>query len=62
MNKILKALERKEKITVLYHGKAKGVILPVGYKNNKKIKDQAFFGMLSDEMKPVKEIMDDVRE
>jgi len=28
MNDILKALERNEEVTVLYHGKVKGVIVP----------------------------------
>jgi len=29
MNEVIKALERNETVTVLYHGKEKGVITPV---------------------------------
>jgi len=42
---ILKALDRNESVTVLYHGKIKGVIRPVREKSELKIKDHPFFGM-----------------
>jgi hypothetical protein len=61
MNKILKALNRKEKVTVLYHGKPKGIIFPIGNKDNKKIKDHPFFGMYSKDKKSVIEQMKDLR-
>ena len=44
-NDILKALDRNESVTVLYHGKVKGVIKPVREKSELKIKDHPFFGM-----------------
>lgn len=44
-NDILKALERNESVTVLYHGKIKGVIKPAREKAKSKIKDHPFFGM-----------------
>ncbi len=47
MSDVLKALERNEKITVLYHGKVKGVIVPAGREQHKKITDHPFFGMSS---------------
>ncbi len=43
---ILKALERNESVTVLYHGKVRGVIKPVKEKTLTKVEDHPFFGML----------------
>ena len=48
MNDILKALDRNEEVTVLYHGKVKGVIVPAKKGHNKKMTDHPFFGMLSE--------------
>ncbi|MBL4824330.1 MAG: type II toxin-antitoxin system Phd/YefM family antitoxin [SAR324 cluster bacterium] len=42
---ILKALDRNESVTVLYHGKVKGIIKPAGVKKGTNIKDHPFFGM-----------------
>ena len=42
---ILKALDRNESVTVLYHGKVKGIIKPVKEKSQSKVKDHPFFGM-----------------
>ena len=44
-NEILKALDRNESVTVLYHGKIKGVIKPVKELSELSIKDHPFFGM-----------------
>lgn len=46
MKDVLKALDRKEEVTILYHGKVKGVIVPVNNKKKNKVKDHPFFGML----------------
>ncbi|MEK6766582.1 MAG: type II toxin-antitoxin system Phd/YefM family antitoxin [Planctomycetota bacterium] len=48
MKDVLKALDRKEEVTILYHGKVTGVIVPVNNKKYKKVKDHPFFGMLKD--------------
>ncbi len=45
MNDILKALNRNEAVTVLYHGKTKAIIVPAKGQVLKKIKDHPFFGM-----------------
>lgn len=45
MNDVLKALDRNEKVTVLYRGKVKGVITPPAKKQHLKITDHPFFGM-----------------
>ncbi|MGD8844816.1 MAG: hypothetical protein PVJ84_08170 [Desulfobacteraceae bacterium] len=47
MNDVLKALDRNEKVTVLYRGKVKGVLIPSGEKKQMKITDHPFFGMSS---------------
>ncbi len=56
----LKALDRKEEVTILYHGKVKGVIPPVDNKK-KKIKDHPFFGMLKSSDVSVEEEMQNLR-
>ena len=43
---ILKALERNESVTVLYHGKVRGVITPVNTRTEAKVRDHGFFGMI----------------
>lgn len=63
MNDVLKALDRNEKVTVLYHGKVKGIIVPVNRKEQGKIMDHPFFGMLSGENDiATMDIINDLRE
>ena len=63
MNDVLKALDRSEKVTVLFHGKVKGIIVPVNRKEQDKIMDHPFFGMLSGENdKTTLDIVNDLRE
>ncbi len=45
MNDVLKALDRHEKVTVLYRGKVKGILSPPEKKTNLKITSHPFFGM-----------------
>ena len=46
MNDVLKALERNEKVTILYRGKPKGLIIPFKKDNSQqKLKDHPFYGM-----------------
>ena len=61
MKDVLKALDRKEKVTILYRGKVKGVIVPVNNKKYKKVKDHPLFGMLKDDNVSVSEEMQDLR-
>ena len=61
MNDVLKALDRNEKVTVLYRGKVKGVLVPSGEKKHLKIAEHPFFGMSSQETKKsVSNLMDDL--
>ena len=66
MNDVLKALERNEKVSVLYRGKVKGVLVPSSTVSKgdkkKKISEHPFFGMaLPDSDKSVAEEMDELR-
>ena len=62
MNDVLKALERNERVTVLYRGKIKGILIPSGGKKQMKITDHPFFGMSSRlGKKSVLDDMDDLR-
>tara|TARA_Y100000031_G_C8153361_1_gene353432 strand:- start:539 stop:778 length:240 start_codon:yes stop_codon:yes gene_type:complete len=59
MNDVLKALDRNEKIKILYHGKVKGIIMPVTNKEYKKVEDHPFFGMSKNNEKSV---LDELKE
>ena len=63
MNDVLKALDRNEKVTVLYRGKVKGTIIPSEKKTQqKKIADHPFFGMSSNMEKiSVEDVIDNLR-
>jgi len=62
MKDVLKALDRNEKITVFYHGKAKGIIMPAEHEKLKKVKDHPFFGMSKNEEKSVSDEVCRLRE
>ncbi len=49
MNDVLKALDRNEDVTILYHGKIKGVISSHSQVASKKITEHAFFNMSNSE-------------
>ncbi len=59
---ILKALERNESVTVLYHGKVRGVINPVKEKSVTKVKDHPFFGMTGKSEGTVLEQLENLRK
>lgn len=60
MNDVLKALDRNEKVTVLYRGKVKGILIPPGEKKYIKITDHPFFGMSSQVRK--KSVLDEMAD
>ncbi len=45
MKDVLKALDRNEEVSILYHGKLKGTIRPAQRTNIVKVRDHAFFNM-----------------
>ena len=59
---ILEALERNEEVTVLYHGKVKGVIKPARKTKKQKVVEHPFFGMHESEPKSVDSVMDELRK
>jgi hypothetical protein len=61
MKQVLHALEQNERITILCHGKEKGVLIP--RRNEKKIpvKDHPFFAMNKKEKKSVEKQMEEIR-
>lgn len=59
---ILQALDRNESVTILYHGKVKGVIKPAREKTRLKIKDHPFFGMHQDSEESVLDELENLRK
>ncbi len=59
---ILKALDRNESVTVLYHGKIKGIIKPAREKSVLKVKDHPFFGMHRNPKETVLGELDNLRK
>jgi len=45
MNDVLKALDRNEDVSILYHGKVKGIITSSSKKTNRRVSDHPFFKM-----------------
>ena len=43
MSEVLKALERKERVEIVYRGKPKGVIVPVHEHSRKSVKEHPLF-------------------
>ena len=60
MNEILKAIDRNEEVTILYHGKVKGVIKPKISRARRRISDHPFFNMCPSK-ETVDEVMDNLR-
>jgi len=61
MTEVLKALDRGEKVTLLYHGKVKGTIIPEAKGLGISAVDHPFFGMVKKKTKTVAREMDALR-
>lgn len=61
MSEVLKALERKERVEIVYRGKPKGVIVPVHEHSRKSVKEHPLFGSLAGEKKSVSDVMRGLR-
>jgi len=61
MSNVLKALDRNEVVTILYHGKEKGIITPIKKSIKKAITDHPFFGMKAGEEESVEDAMKRIR-
>ncbi len=60
--KILKALENRESVVVLYHGKPKGMLIPMPGDNRVRVCNHMFFGMRSKEKRSVLSVMNTLRK
>ena len=60
MNDVLKALDRNEDVSILYHGKLKGVLKAQTSRTQHKMMDHPFFNM-NTSTKPVEQEMDSLR-
>ena len=60
MNEVLKALDRNEKVSILYHGKLKGIITTSAEARGAKVAKHPFFNMRKG-AKSVEEEMDKLR-
>ena len=60
MKEILKAIDRHEEVTILYHGKVKGVIKPKVSSRNRRISEHPFFNMYQSK-KAVNDVIADLR-
>jgi hypothetical protein len=59
---ILQALDRRETVDLMYHGKLKGRIVPAATKRSaKSLREHPFFGMGKDDTRPVQQIVDELR-
>ncbi|MSM41034.1 MAG: type II toxin-antitoxin system Phd/YefM family antitoxin [Geobacter sp.] len=54
---ILAALDNREQITILYHGKPKGTIIPLDDSTAGKVCDHEFFNMYARDTEPVEDVM-----
>jgi antitoxin (DNA-binding transcriptional repressor) of toxin-antitoxin stability system len=61
MKDILRALERRETVTILYHGKVKGTIMPAERDAEPRVTAHPFFGMKADDARPVEQVVAELR-
>ena len=61
MKEVLKALDKREKVAISYHGKIKGTIVPACADAAMKVKDHPFFKMAEEETKSAAQQMDELR-
>ena len=62
MKDVLEALERREAVKILYHGKIKGTIIPVSRERKTSMTEHPFFGMTRDERESVPELVNRLRK
>jgi len=60
MKDIMRAVERNEPVTVLYHGKEKAMLRPIEQTSASSVRSHAFFGMIQDDV-AVETVMDGLR-
>ena len=62
MKNVLKAIERNETVTVMYHGKPKAKLVPISTTEAEmKLSDHPFVGMHDDDSRSVEDTMENLR-
>jgi len=61
MKDIMRAVERNEPVTVLYHGKEKAMIRPIEQTSASSVRNHAFFGM-NEDAAAVETVIDGLRD
>ena len=61
MKQVLSALNRRERVTILYHGQAKGTIVPTSEPSHRPVCEHPFFGSRRRDGRSVNEIMEALR-
>ena len=61
MKDVLKALERKERVEIVYRGRSKGMIVPVHEHSTKSVKEHPLFGSLAGDKQSVAGMMQELR-
>jgi antitoxin (DNA-binding transcriptional repressor) of toxin-antitoxin stability system len=61
MKEVLKALERREKVTLLYHGKVRGTIIPAAPEKAMRVEDHPLFNMAEMDKTSVDQQMETLR-
>ena len=54
-------MEKREKVTILYHGKPRGTIIPLEDTTTGKVCEHEFFNMYAQETESVEEVMERLR-
>jgi hypothetical protein len=62
MNEVLKALDRREQVTLIWYGKVKGTIIPVMSGQWNSVVEHPFFNMAKAEPRTVQDQMNALRE
>jgi antitoxin (DNA-binding transcriptional repressor) of toxin-antitoxin stability system len=62
MNDVLKAIKRRETVNVYERNKLVGYFVPVDAASNMRIQDHPFFGSASDDERPVREMVRELRK
>ena len=61
MKEVLTALDRREKVIILYHGKVKGTIIPAGATTTIDVEEHPFFNMTGKRKSAVARRMEELR-
>ena len=61
MKDVLRALSRRERVKILYHGKVTGTIVPNTTDERRKVAESKFFGMKADSNESVEKMMERLR-